>query len=57
MSVMLVVVFLQAAEQRLAGEPYLEALVIAILLGGVGYTAWTPRALASRHQVQRPNPA
>jgi uncharacterized integral membrane protein (TIGR00698 family) len=33
---------LQAAEVKLAGEPYLEALVLAILLGVIIRTAWTP---------------
>ncbi len=33
---------LQIAEQRLVGEAYLEALVIAILLGVMIRTAWTP---------------
>ena len=33
---------LQAAEVRLAGAPYLEALVLAILLGVAIRTAWTP---------------
>ncbi len=32
----------QAVEVRLAGEPYLEALVLAILLGVAIRTAWTP---------------
>ncbi len=33
---------LQAVEVRLAGEPYLEALVLAIILGVVIRTVWTP---------------
>ncbi len=33
---------LQAAEQRVIGEAYLEALVIAILLGTAIRTAWSP---------------
>ncbi len=33
---------LQALEELWAGRPYLEALVIAILLGTVVRTAWTP---------------
>jgi uncharacterized integral membrane protein (TIGR00698 family) len=33
---------LQAIEEHWAGRPYLEALVIAILLGTVVRTAWTP---------------
>ena len=33
---------LQAAEVRLAGQAYLEALVLAILLGVAIRTAWTP---------------
>ena len=36
---------LQAVEMRLAGEAYLEALVLAILLGVAIRTAWTPGAL------------
>ena len=36
---------LQAAEVRLAGEPYLEALVLAILLGVAVRTAWEPGPL------------
>ena len=33
---------LQAVETRLVGEPYLEALVLAILIGVAIRTAWTP---------------
>jgi uncharacterized integral membrane protein (TIGR00698 family) len=33
---------LQAIERRLVGEAYLEALVLAILLGVIVRTAWTP---------------
>ncbi len=33
---------LEAAERRLAGQAYLEALVLAILLGVAIRTAWTP---------------
>ncbi len=33
---------MQNAETRLIGEPYLEALVLAILLGVVLRTVWTP---------------
>ena len=33
---------LQSVEARLAGEPYLEALVLAILLGVAIRTAWAP---------------
>ena len=33
---------LQAAEVTLAGQPYLEALVLAILLGVAVRSAWTP---------------
>ena len=33
---------LQIVETRLVGQPYLEALVLAILLGVVVRTAWTP---------------
>ncbi len=35
---------LQHVEVRFAGEPYLEALVLAILLGVALRTAWTPAA-------------
>ncbi len=35
---------LQRAEVALAGEPYLEALVLAILLGVAIRTVWAPRA-------------
>ena len=35
---------LQAVETRAVGEPYLEALVLAILLGVAIRTAWTPGA-------------
>ncbi len=35
---------LQRVEVRFAGEPYLEALVLAILLGVALRTAWTPAA-------------
>ena len=37
-----VATLLQVIEARLAGEPYLEALVLAILLGVAIRTAWTP---------------
>jgi uncharacterized integral membrane protein (TIGR00698 family) len=37
-----VATMLQAAETRLTGEPYLEALVLAILLGVATRTAWVP---------------
>ena len=40
--VTLLAMLLQAVEVRLAGEPYLEALVLAIVLGVVIRTAWTP---------------
>ena len=33
---------LQAVEKRLVGEAYLEALVLAILLGVIVRTVWTP---------------
>ncbi len=36
---------LQFVEIRLAGEPYLEALVLAILIGVAVRTAWTPGPL------------
>lgn len=35
-------VFLQQIEETLAGRAWLEALVIAILLGAIARTAWTP---------------
>ena len=41
-AVTLVASLLQLLETRLAGEPYLEALVLAIVLGVVIRTAWTP---------------
>jgi uncharacterized integral membrane protein (TIGR00698 family) len=41
-AITVVAVMLQAVEVRLAGEPYLEALVLAILLGVVVRTAWQP---------------
>ena len=37
-----VATLLQGVEVRLVGEPYLEALVLAIILGVVIRTAWTP---------------
>ncbi|MGI3899530.1 MAG: YeiH family protein [Janthinobacterium lividum] len=40
--VTLVATLLQGVETRLVGEPYLEALVLAILLGVAIRTAWTP---------------
>ncbi len=40
-----VATLLQVAEVRLAGEPYLEALVLAILLGVAVRTAWEPGPL------------
>ena len=40
--VTLVATLLQGLETRLVGEPYLEALVLAILLGVAIRTAWTP---------------
>ena len=41
-AVTIVAVLLQAIEVRLVGEPYLEALVLAILLGVALRTAWQP---------------
>ena len=41
-AVTLVATLLQAIETRLVGEAYLEALVLAILLGVAIRTAWTP---------------
>lgn len=38
----LVAGLLQTAESHLAGQPYIEALVLAILLGVVIRTGWTP---------------
>ncbi len=40
--VTLLATLLQIVEIRLAGEPYLEALVLAIVLGVAIRTAWTP---------------
>ena len=40
--VTIVATLLQGIEVRVAGEPYLEALVLAIILGVVIRTAWTP---------------
>ena len=40
--VTLAAVAAQLVEERIAGQPYLEALVIAILLGVVIRTSWTP---------------
>jgi uncharacterized integral membrane protein (TIGR00698 family) len=40
--VTVVATFLQSLEVHFAGEPYLEALVLAIILGVVIRTAWTP---------------
>ena len=40
--VTLVAMLLQAAETRLAGQPYLEALVLAILLGVAIRAVWRP---------------
>jgi uncharacterized integral membrane protein (TIGR00698 family) len=37
---------LQYGEERLAGQPYLEALVLAILLGVAVRSAWTPGPVA-----------
>lgn len=39
-----IAVLLQSVEVRLVGEPYLEALVLAIILGVAIRTAWTPGA-------------
>lgn len=41
-AVTIVATLLQSVEVRFAGEPYLEALVLAIILGVVIRTAWTP---------------
>ncbi|WP_428977779.1 YeiH family protein [Lichenibacterium minor] len=41
-AVTLVAVALQAIETRIVGEPYLEALVLAILLGVAIRSLWTP---------------
>jgi uncharacterized integral membrane protein (TIGR00698 family) len=46
-AVTLAATLFQGIEQRLVGEPYLEALVLAILLGVAIRTAWTPAALWS----------
>ena len=37
-----IAIVLEAIEVAFAGQPYIEALVIAILLGGVIRTTWTP---------------
>ena len=42
LAVTAVAVASQAAETRYAGQPYLEALVLAILIGVAVRTAWTP---------------
>ena len=42
LGVTLVAMMLQAIETRLAGQPYLEALVLAIVLGVVIRAFWTP---------------
>jgi uncharacterized integral membrane protein (TIGR00698 family) len=47
-AVAIISVALQRAEERVFGHPYIEALVIAILLGMAIRTAWTP---ASRFKV------
>ena len=39
---------LQLVEERLVGQPYIEALVLAILLGVAVRTAWAPPALFRR---------
>ena len=41
-AITLIASLLQAIETRLAGQPYLEALVLAILLGVVTRTLWAP---------------
>jgi uncharacterized integral membrane protein (TIGR00698 family) len=41
-AISLTAIALQMAEEHWTGRPYLEALVIAILLGTVVRTAWTP---------------
>jgi len=40
--VTLAAVTIQAAEERLAGHPYVEAIVIAIVLGTAVRTIWEP---------------
>jgi len=45
--VTLLATFLQEIEQRLVGEAYLEALVLAIVLGVAIRSVWTPGALWS----------
>ena len=42
MAITIVAIVLQAVEVHFAGQTYLEALVLAILLGVVIRTAWTP---------------
>ena len=44
-AITLLATLVQTVEQRLVGEPYLEALVLAILLGVAIRSAWTPGAL------------
>src|SRR6202035_3590853 len=41
-AVTLAAVMLQAAEEAVVGHPYVEAIVIAILLGTVTRTVWEP---------------
>ncbi len=43
-AVTLAAVMLQAVEERLFGRAWLEALVLAILIGAAARTAWTPGA-------------
>ena len=43
-AITLVAYGLERIETATAGEPYLEALVLAILLGVAVRTAWTPGA-------------
>ncbi len=48
---------LQAVETRLLGRAWLEALVLAILVGTAVRTAWTGPALVTRHRVRRQDAA
>ena len=41
-AVTIVAMLLERVEVGFAGQPYLEALVIAIVLGAIIRTAWTP---------------
>ena len=56
--VTLAATLLERLEAALLGGTWLEALVLAILVGTAVRTAWNPgRALARRHHLQRQDPA